>query len=389
MEPRPDAGAAAGPVALKDRALAPDLARGFMLLFIALVNAKFFLTSPETVVTAADKAVELVRSTLVDARAIPLFSLLFGYGTVQIIRRVDGGGDGWRQALGLLRRRGAWMVLIGLAHAVLFLPVDIIGAYGLALLLFVPLLRLKGRALLWSAAGTAAGSIAVNLALMAVVPVEDEGAVQAGSLLQDRFTAAAAERFSEWALYTPYTMLLVVLPPMLVGVWAGRRRILEEPARHRRLLAVTAGTGLAVAVAGGLPGALVWSGLWTGAAPSTAAVLGLVHDATGWAGGLGWAALIALAAWALEERRSTAAEVVQAVGQRSMTCYLMQSVVFSAVFAPYALGMSAHLGTAAAAAVAAATWSATAFAAAFMHARGARGPAEALLRRLAYGAEAR
>ena len=33
----------AGPTSLRERALGPDLARGFMLLFIALANTHYFL----------------------------------------------------------------------------------------------------------------------------------------------------------------------------------------------------------------------------------------------------------------------------------------------------------------------------------------------------------
>ncbi|MBB5434688.1 DUF418 domain-containing protein [Nocardiopsis composta] len=387
--------AGAGPTALRERAPAPDLARGFMLLFIALVNAAFFLTGPDIVATAADRAVVLVRSVLVDARSIPLFSLLFGYGTVQLLRRAGGeertdgparaGGPGWPAARRLLRRRGVWMLLIGLVHAVLLLPVDIIGAYGLALVALAGLLRLRDRALAYAAGGLAAASVALNTALSRALPPETGGSVEAGSIVLPDFASAASERLAEWTVYTPVTLLTVVLPPMLVGVWAARRRILEEPGRHRRMLAATAWWGLGIAVAGGLPDALVQIGAWTGLPGRTEGDLAILHDAVGWAGGLGWAALIALVSLRLGERRGAAARAVEAVGQRSMTCYLLQSAVFSAVFAPYALGMGAELGAASAAAVAVATWAATLYCAALMHTRGHRGPAETLLRRLTYG----
>src|SRR5690606_1419267 len=79
------------------------------------------------------------------------------------------------------------------------------------------------------------------------------GSVEAGSIVLPDFASAASERLAEWTVYTPVTLLTVVLPPMLVGVWAARRRILEEPGRHRRMLAATAWWGLGIAVAGGLP----------------------------------------------------------------------------------------------------------------------------------------
>ncbi|MGN4127778.1 hypothetical protein ACMGD3_22665 [Lysinibacillus sphaericus] len=62
------------------RKLAPDLARGFMLLFIALAHAHLFLFSTEREVTMMDKITVLFRQIFVDGRAFPLFSILFGYG---------------------------------------------------------------------------------------------------------------------------------------------------------------------------------------------------------------------------------------------------------------------------------------------------------------------
>lgn len=370
-----------GPTSLGQRALAPDLARGFMLLFIALVNAQFFLTGPDVVASVPSQVVVLVQSTFVDGRAIPLFSLLFGYGMVQLLRRLE--SDGGR-ATGLLLRRGLVLLAIGLAHGALLLPVDIIGAYGLSMLLFFGLLRVKDRTLLWLSGGLVAVSIALNTALMLFLAAEEEGSISAGSTTQADFMAATAERLNEWSFYTPVTMLTVVLPPLMWGIWAARRRILEEPARHRRLLVRVSAIGLGAAVLGGLPTALVYAQLWTSVPMRASNILAVVHDATGWAGGVGWAALIGLIALWANGRRGAATRAIEAVGQRSMSCYLMQSVLLTAVFAPYAAGLGASQGAAVAAAVGVAVWVATVVMADAMRRWNHRGPAEIVLRRLSY-----
>ncbi|MFC3995055.1 DUF418 domain-containing protein [Nocardiopsis sediminis] len=382
-DPAPRTWPGPGPTSLGRRALAPDLARGFMLLFIALVNAQFFLTVPDIVSSVADQVVVVVQSTVVNARAIPLFSLLFGYGMVQLLRRLDAGGG---RPLGVLRRRGVWMAAIGLAHGALLLPVDIIGAYGLAVLLFAGLLRARDATLLWVSAAFAAASIGLHTALMMLFTASgNDASVAAGSLVQGDPVAATAERFQEWILYTPVTLLTVVVPPLLWGVWAARRRILDDPARHRRLLGWAAAAGLGIAVLGGLPDALVRAELWTGVPLQTAGLLAVLHDTTGWASGVGWAALIGLVAIRAAERRGPVVRAVEAVGQRSMTCYLLQSVAFTAAFAPYGAGLGATQGAAVAAAIGVATWGATVLVAEAMRRRGHRGPAEILLRRLTYG----
>jgi uncharacterized membrane protein YeiB len=59
-------------------------------------------------------------------------------------------------------------------------------------------------------------------------------------------------------------------------------------------------------------------------------------------------------------------------------------VVFVAVFFPYGLGLQDELGLAGATGVAAATWLVSLLIADVMRRAGHRGPAEILLRRLAY-----
>jgi uncharacterized protein len=170
--------------------------------------------------------------------------------------------------------------------------------------------------------------------------------------------------------------------PFLLGIVAARRRLLEEPARHRVPLRAVAVVGIGAAVAGGLP-----LGLTVGGVLPAGADLGLLvtlHDATGYLGGPGYAAAIALLAARVGHRRGPVTSAVTAVGQRSLTCYLCQSVVWTLVFAPYALDLSDDLGVASTAALAVGTWLATLGAAELMRRKGSRGPAEVLLRRLTY-----
>jgi uncharacterized membrane protein YeiB len=67
-----------------------------------------------------------------------------------------------------------------------------------------------------------------------------------------------------------------------------------------------------------------------------------------------------------------------------VSLYLFQSVVFVLVFYAYGLALQDDLGLAGATGVAAATWVVSVALAEFMRRAGYRGPAEILLRRLAY-----
>src|SRR5256885_17077470 len=100
---------------------------------------------------------------------------------------------------------------------------------------------------------------------------------------------------------------------------------------------------------------------------------------------MGYAALIGLVAARCRQQPGPVITALAACGQRSMTCYLAQSVVFVAVLAGYGGGLGDRFGVAAASLLGAGTWLATVLLADLMRRLGMRGPAESLLRLLTYG----
>src|SRR5690606_25313467 len=79
------------------------------------------------------------------------------------------------------------------------------------------------------------------------------------------------------------------------------------------------------------------------------------------------------------------ARALAAVGQRSLTFYLFQSLLLAPLMASWGLGLAPQLSTASAVGIAFGVWLLSLPIAAWMDARGMRGPAERLLRRLTYG----
>ncbi|MEU6250419.1 DUF418 domain-containing protein [Glycomyces sp. NPDC047010] len=363
------------------RTLAPDLGRGLMLLAIALAHAHLALYVADYRPAPADQAAVLLRELLVDDRARPMFFFLFGYGLVQLTSRLAARGADPRSVKSLLRRRGWWLLLFGFAHAAV-IGVDIVSVYGFALLCFAGLLARSDRTLLritaWTTAALAAffflmsWSEATSNALMGFDLAA--GATDLGEMLSWRYTG--------WA-FVLIAFGWQVLPAMLLGVWAARRRILEEPHLHLPALRRTAVGGIGIAVLGGLPWALVSSRLIE-IDPLPAAALGSLHAVTGLAGGIGVIAAIGLAANRIGPDRGPLATAVAALGQRSLTFYMFQSVVFLLVFSPFTTGLGARTGFTGAALAAVATWLLSLALAEAMRRRGSRGPAEVLLRRLTY-----
>ncbi|PDP87855.1 hypothetical protein CQJ94_09475 [Glycomyces fuscus] len=378
----------AGGVAPDRRSLAPDLARGVMLLVIAVVHAHILWTmaaagrdpSPGG---ALDTASTALLTLLAEARGYPMFAALFGYGLawIHLRRTAEGRPEPWVRSL--VRRRGRWMVLIGLLHTLLLFFGDIVAVYGLIALLFAGLLhtgdrRLLAHALAWACLGS------LFYAVMNSLPLSDP---ESGGVLTPDPLADMATRLFTWPVMTPMLLASSVFP-FLVGVWAARRRVMEQPGRHLGLLRRVALVGIPVAVAGGLPQALVATQLW---APELVlrAGAGWLHVLSGYAGGFGYAALIALVAVRLGDRRGPVVQALVATGQRSLTCYLLQSAGWMVLFAPYALDLAPRLSGTAAVLVGAAVWLATVVLADLMRRAGVRGPAESFLRRRTYAPQGR
>jgi uncharacterized protein len=387
MTPPPPLDPGATPTAA--RALAPDLARGAMLLLIALANVHVWsyghALGPRGYprdLDAADRVVTLLQMLLVDGRAYPLFGFLFGYGVVQLTRRRGAVGVPVEAATRLVRRRGAWMLLIGAVHGTLLWAGDIVGAYGLlAVVLAGLLVRGTDRALVASAV---VGALLCSLAYSgAALPLPGE-AIMPSVTVADPVVALGMRGF-EWLGNGFVAQAISVFAAVTAGAWAARRGLLDEPARHRPLLVRTAAVGTAAAVLLGLPLALTSAQLWD---PPNLAVLllsGSLHTLGGYSGGLGYAALFGLLAIRLARGTGPLTSAMQACGQRSLSSYLAQSVAFAALLPAWTFGLGdgAHVWQTALYGLGA--WLVILLVAAASARAGRRGPAEVLLRRLTYG----
>lgn len=374
-------------LALSRRSLAPDLARGFMLLVIAIVHAYTFRVIATGAAgyglvpgNAADIAVTLFMTMFAEGRGYPMFAALFGYGLAWIYFRRTAEGQEWPWVRSLVRGRGRWMVLIGFLHTLFLFYGDIIAVYGLVAILFAGLLRASDRRLLahgfsWMAIGSLLYS-AVNTLDDRVAQKEVEPLLTSDPLFD------MGMRILAWPFAAPMLVMISVFP-FLIGVWAARRRLLEEPELHLALLRRIAGAGIPVAVLGGFAHGLVVAGLWDPGVflESGAAWLQVL---TGYAGGFGYAALIALVAVQIGDRRGPVVQALVATGQRSMTCYLLQSVGWLVLFMPYTLNLAARLYDWVAVLLGVGVWLATVVIADLMRRAGVRGPAERLLRWATY-----
>jgi uncharacterized membrane protein YeiB len=380
--------AAHGSTPTGDRLVGPDLARGGMLLLIALANIHAFTHGfrpgyrgyPDAQ-SALDQVFTVAQMLLVDGRAFPLFAALLGYGLVQFVqRRAVVAPD--LEPVRALRRRGAWLVAIGFVHAMLLFTADIIALYGLVALLFAGVVaRSSDRRLLVAAAWLAVPATAFGAGRgLPASALGDDAVVTATALLLDGASwPELAARGQEWAINL--LRVLGLAPAVLLGAWAGRWRALSTPALAPTLRRVAL-VGLVLGTAGGVPAALMAATVWTSAPTVVSLGAGALHLVSGYGVAAAYLALFALAA-ARTGRPGVLARPLVASGQRSMTLYLLQSVTLLVLTHPVLAGLGDDLGIALLSAVAVGVWLLGVLLAVAMHAAGVRGPAEIALRRLA------
>ncbi|MFI2363236.1 DUF418 domain-containing protein [Promicromonospora sp. NPDC019610] len=411
-----------GPVQAAERSPAPDLARGFMLLLIAIANTTYYLwgsemnpgTSHPRDGSAVDKVADFLSITFVDMRTYPMFAFLFGYGMMQLYNRQVASGTPDAIARSLLQRRNGLLLAFGFVHGALLWMGDVLGAYGLAGLLMVWLFfQVKDRTLIvWTWVLGAPAALFVVLAtvggwFIARLPADDPTAREMAaafmpsdgeSVSTTSYLASIGWRLAYWTLGTVGQGVLTLVVPvmLLLAFWAGRRRILENPGEHLPLLRRVAVVGLTLGWLGPLPAALDHVGAID--VPDHAAWVFLpVQILTGFFGGLGYVALFGLIGHRVAQRRSGPPSgnlfltdgpftgAIQAVGKRSLTSYLLQSVLCAPVLAAWGLGLGQYLSSWSMLLYAVVVWGLTVAFAVWQERTGRRGPAEVLLRRLVYG----
>jgi len=336
----------------------PDQLRGFALLGIILVNMPFLaLTNGGLGVTPRETPFDTIVAFLIVALAqgkfYLLFSFLFGYSLTLILR--DNSSDG----LNRYRRRLVGLAFLGLLHIVFFFIGDILFSYailGVSLLWFVK--RSTRVVLICSAIAYGLGVLLlVGLVVLSIGMDSSEGGFisNPGALdvaLRGGFLDATQGRLAVLAEALIFQALVNWMPALamfLLGFAAGRRGVLARPEDFRRLWLWL----IAVAVLVGLPAGIVSAWLGT-VADDPSGFVGVLSVAVGFAFAPaltgGYVAVVALAT------NTTLMSLFSPVGRMSLTGYLGESILMSAVFCGWGLGLFGELTIAQAALVALIVW---------------------------------
>ncbi|MEW2163405.1 DUF418 domain-containing protein [Streptomyces sp. NPDC007084] len=364
--------------------------RGFALFGILLVNAQL-MAGPYTAfgggpgVSALDRAAAW--AVTATTTVYQLFSFLLGYSFVlerRTARPADTGAAGARHL-----RRTAGLFGLGLVHAVLLYPGDILMTYAALGLVLYGLRGLAPRTAVRVAAGLVAG-LAVLLLGYGLLTVALTEPVTAAAYAPRAADLAAAYRggfgsvvgahlrelpsaLGANLMYTPD-----MLAAFLAGLAAAKTRLVERRGRDRVWLRRTLLRWLPVGLAGGVVTAVCANGpldsRWflVGHAVSLLTAPALTAS---------YACGVLLLAGAVRP----AADVLAASGRMALSQYLTQSLVLACVFTGYGLGLYDRVGTATVLAGCVLLYALQLAYGAWLMRRVRYGPAELLLRTVTLG----
>ena len=381
------------------RILTPDLARGAALLGIAIANGitawslrvgdvpqGYHRTLSGIIVNDSlwDKIMVVIGTLFVHVRGLPMFATLLGYGVGMILVREQRKGATKKQCRAILLRRYGVLILFGLLHMVFLFYGDIMFIYGLIILvLVIPMRNAKNKTLLITAGVLFALAMVMNGALLSY---SDMNAVllhgYGHGYVQDQLVRGASLAFMYNFLRFPFALPLVG-SVILVGFVAGRNGVLEYPEQFRTPMRIAATITVIIVVTVGLPLGLANLGIL-----GHEKVFYLLNILVGMASGPGIVVWISwIASW-VERRKLTDTlpiRMLTALGQMSMTGYVLQSVLFTIIMVPWGLAIGAGRGVATVTLIAAGIWVVTMVFAYLWSLTHKRGPLEILHRTLGYG----
>lgn len=370
----------------------PDQLRGLALLGIVVVNAPYMALSadgytPESIAEPVDQAAAFLVTMLATGKFYLIFSFLFGYSATFIVRQ-DSGPD----AVGMrrYRRRLVGLAAVGLAHAIFFFIGDILVSYallgGVLMLLFgwnsravrdfgiaIYLLASSWLVLLFVAAFSEGESTSTQ-SVPAIVRLNQELAT--GSFLE--VAAARVDALPATLLSIGSAQWGFALSAFALGLVAGRGNYLGDLDAHHHLWLRLVRWGLPLGLSMQAFAAWLAFADGTGYGTSPLSFAGLAVGfitapvlAAGYVGGL---ALLFL-------RHRSALAPAENAGKASLSVYIGESVILSAIFCGWGLGWFGELGATAVTVIAIGSWIVLAGAAAVWLRFFRRGPLETLMAR--------
>lgn len=387
----------------KVRYLAPDVARGMALLGIALANVPtnwlathdaahsgfFGGTGPDP--SGLEKILIVFQAMFVHVRGLPMFSVLLGMGIGMIVGSLWRRGYTNRAAKKVVLKRYFFLFCFGLVHLIFFFPGDILTAYGISGMVLALLIGCGDR-ILRIMSGVLLGLWCTWCALGALmIFIDGPGAP---TMHMDMFYGSVPPTYGDQihqalGVLAGHALPIVsILPMILLGFVWGREGVMENVDRYARRLWTWVIVTVLVILLVGIPFGLSSIGVlpyeWE---PGFA----ILNQAFGRLTGPGILAAVILAMRPVQRRVAQGAPIPRwlatfnALGKRSMTGYLGQTIIFFPLTSVFLLDIGHDFPIAGQMALATGVWLITLLVAWVMEQRGVPGPFEKLHRRISYG----
>ena len=383
----------------RQRLIVPDLARGTALLGIAMANAvqswvvNDWSIGPSSTVggvrpgSTLDIFSAVFTAMVVRVRGLPMFCMLLGFGIGLIVASLHRKGYTVKESRRVLIRRYGLLAVFGLAHGFLLFNQDIMLVYGLMGIALAWCFTLSTRTLrriaYWFFGGYAvfAGSGALGAYCGYFSPLPSSRPMTRELVTFGDFFARNVR--GEIAALGQIPLMFVGLTGVfLIGyIWA-REGVLASVSAHRRTLVAWVVIAGVIIVFIGLP----WGLAAAGVVPTELEpVFFMLNQAFGFLTGPGILAVLALLTENLNNRVPGWAYAFVALGKRSMSGYIAQSILFIVLVTPAGLGLGADASVSGKLGIGLLVFVLTLLLAALLEAWGKPGPFEWAHRRLAYG----
>jgi len=357
----------AQPIGASERIATIDVVRGFALLGIFIMNLPDFHTSYFAGADGShvwnawwDRSAEVVGDVLFAGKFNSMFSLLFAVGFTIQLERMEQREPGRARML-YLRRLG-WLFVFGVIHACVFWPGDILHMYALFGLILLGLRRAPDR-VLWILFGACIlftplmGVLRVLFATPEGVQLQvaTEQAWEASNNLaygQGSFFDGIRERIAEMLfIYSDPDQLrfmasfyVLIFTTTLLGLWLGRHRFFQETARHLETVRTVQwwalGAGLATGTVFG-----IWDATVTDPRPTPFRVLAMTcFVVCRLSIMIFYVATIIRAVHNDKWRKRLAPMGV--IGRMPLTIYLGETLIATAIFHGWGLGLWGKIGPA-------------------------------------------
>ena len=333
----------------------------------------------------ADQIAAMFAAMFVHVRGLPMFSTLLGFGVGLITMSLARKNYPAKQARLVLVKRYGILALFGLVHMFLIFNGDIMVTYGLCGMIMGLLIAVRTKILQIIAYCSIGFSIFMGL-------IGAVGAAFGEDMMLPLNPTADFTTFSDyfidnamWAfafLFSACAAIPFLLGVMLIGfIWA-REGVLADVNAHRRTLIIWSALTVAVILLIGIPLGLASIGVFSG---RVEAIFIALNQGFGMITGPGILAMLALATQRLHNKVPVVFYPFVALGKRSMSGYIMQSILFIVTVMPFGLGLGLEDGVAMKLLIATGIWAVTLVLATILEATNTQGPFEWAHRHLSYG----